>query len=66
MCLSGSVGLPLFSICKVREFAANVQVFCEFFRVEARFFTALSFKNAERIRKSCYFIALTNGLEIDV
>ena len=35
-----------------------------------RFFTpsatALSFKNAERIRKSCYFIALTNGLEIDV
>ena len=28
--------------------------------------TALSFKNAERIRKSCYFIALTNGLEIDV
>lgn len=30
------------------------------------FTTALSFKNAERIRKSCYFIALTNGLEIDV
>ena len=25
-----------------------------------------TFKNAERIRKSCYFIALTNGLEIDV
>ena len=63
MCLSGSVGLPLFSICKVREFAANVQVLTP---ICGLMVTALSFKNAERIRKSCYFIALTNGLEIDV
>ena len=51
------------SIHKNIKNPANAHAFCRIFFLIG---TALSFKNAERIRKSCYFIALTNGLEIDV